>query len=251
MHLPDPDFPPLINGHAIVGVPDAFVTACRGVVDGDFGAADLVWSLATHRVDMALVLEPDVPGNRALEMGPLVVAALADSIGALMPPKTGVYLRWPDTILINGAEAGRIRIAMHPSDADAVPDWMVIGIELELQSTDQHHEPGDMEHQTTLFEEGGGDLDRSQILKSLSAHILTWINIWQDEGFPSVHSQFIGRVEGHSDPAMIGTGENRVHGKALGLSDDMELLVRSEDDGAIHNFAFKDCLVDLDAELMK
>ena len=242
MNLPDPEFPPLLTGHAVNAPATPFDTACRRAAAGELGAADLVWARATMRADMALVLEPDVPLGKSLEMVPLVFTAFADSLGALMPPNTSLQLRWPATILVNGGEAGRLRFAASTNDPAETPDWLVVGIELNLQEPQSEIEPGDQVHVTTLYEEGGGELDRTQILQSLSAHILTWINIWQDDGFPAVHDQFIGRVEGHLHGAPISTADGVVNAKVLGLSDEMELLIKPDGNAAVTALSLRDAI---------
>lgn len=234
MHLPDPRFPPLITGHPVDAPEIPFEVACRRAAAGELGAADLVWSRSTTNVDLALILEPDVALARSREIFPLAFTALADSLGALMPPLTTLLLRWPSTLLINGAKAGEMKFAASNGVEDQVPDWLVVGISIALQSGSGVPEPGKRENTTTVFEEGGGDLDRSQILQSFAAHMLTWIQDWQDEGFAAAHEQFIGRVEGREQPAAFFTpGGGALRGRVLGLSDDMELLVKSDIDGTM------------------
>ncbi len=234
MHLPDPRFPPLITGHPVNATESAFEVACKRAAAGDLGAADLVWGRSTTRADMALILEPDVPLEKAREIFPLAYTALADSLGALMPPLTTVLLRWPSTLLINGGEAGKLQFAASTQDESEVPDWLVVGVAVELQCTSGEIEPGLDADTTAIFEEGGGDLDRSAMLESFAAHMLTWIHDWQDDGFSSAHSQYIGRLEGHEEPASIRSEDgSTIRGSVLGLSDDMELLVKLESDGTM------------------
>ncbi|KUO56373.1 MAG: hypothetical protein APF80_13550 [Alphaproteobacteria bacterium BRH_c36] len=243
MHLPDPKFPPLITGHPVAAREFPFDVACRGAAAGELGAADLVWSRSTTSVDLALILEPDVPLSQSRQMFPLAFTALADSLGALMPPLTAVLLRWPSTLLINRGEAGKLRFAASTDVEDKVPDWLVLGVSLALQSAPDDPEPGKKAGATTVFEEGGGDLDRSQIMQSFAAHMLTWINEWQDDGFAAVHEQFIGRLEGAEEPAAIATGAGGpLRGKVLGLSDDMQLLVKCETDGTVRTLSLAEAL---------
>lgn len=235
MHSLNPRFPPLITGYAISATEDAHTVACKRAAKRELGAADVVWSRDTNRVDLALILEPDDPLARARQAYPLAVAALADSLGALMPPMTTLLLRWPATVLINGAEAGQVRFSASSSAEDAVPDWIVIGITLNLKHPDRTREGGNEPHTTTIHDEGGDDLDSVTILESISAHMLNWIHTWQEEGFRAVHEQFIGRLEGHEHPADIRTDNSCIlPGRVMALSDDMQLLVKSERDGTMH-----------------
>lgn len=249
MHLPDPRFPPLLSGHPINAPANAFAVACERAASGELGAADIVWGRSTTRVDMALILEPDVPLKKAREIFPLAYTALADSLGALMPPLTTVLLRWPSTLLVNGGEAGQLRFAASTKDEEEVPDWLVVGMTIELQRAMGVVEPGLQENTTALFEEGGGDLDRSAILESFAAHMLTWINDWQDDGFAAAHSQYIGRLEGHEQPAPIRTEDgSMLRGSVLGLSDDLELLVKLEADGTMRALSLAATLAGIDGQ---
>lgn len=229
MHLPDPEFPPILTGHPIKAPAKAFETACRRAAEGELGAADLVWARDTQRAEMALILEPEVSRRQALQIKPLSFAAMADSLGALMPPKTAVHLRWPNSILLNGAVAGQLQFALAQSRPDEVPDWLVAGVSIQVASPHIDREPGEAEQLTSIFDEGGGELDRTQMLRSISAHMLSWLQVWQDDGFKAVADPFIGRVEGYEHETDFNVAGRLVRGRVLGMSDEMQLLVRLTD----------------------
>ncbi|MEC9369302.1 MAG: biotin/lipoate--protein ligase family protein, partial [Pseudomonadota bacterium] len=112
MKMPDPTFPPLLKGHAVDSDTDAFDTACARAGAGKLGAGDVVWSRNTYNLDIAIVLEPDVPPAVAAQMMPVCMVAIGDCIGALTPPQVGQTFTWPNLIRINGATAGRVVAAM-------------------------------------------------------------------------------------------------------------------------------------------
>lgn len=229
--LADPVLPPILTAHAVDAARDVFAAAVAGARDGSYGAADCLWSRRTARAEFALVLEPDVPARRARQMGPLAFTAIADSLGSTMPPKTSVLLRWPGTILVNGAAAGEIRLAMADVvSPDVPPEWLVVGASIRLTRAPGRREPGEEPDVTVLFEEGGGDLDRTAVLQSAVAHVLAWLARWQDDGFACVHESFIGRVEGHETPAVIQSPEGPiVDARVIALTEDCELLVKDAD----------------------
>lgn len=229
MHLPDPDFPPILTGHPVKAPANAFATACRRAAAHELGAADLVWARSTECAEMALILEPEVARRQSLQIKPLFFNAIADSLGALMPPKTAVHLRWPNSILINGAVAGDIHFALAPSGPDEVPDWLVVGARIQVLSPHVDCEPGDALDLTSIRDEGGSELDRTQILRSLSAHMLSWLMNWQDDGFRAASDHCIARVEGYEDEARFTIAGETLRGRVLGISDDMQLLVRLAD----------------------
>ena len=84
---------------------------------------------------------------------------------------------------------------------------------------------------TSLSEEAGPEITRTDILQSLAAHFLTWLNTWQDEGFRPVHDQWLFRAEGREAPITIVHGRASVEGQVLGLDESANLLVKTASAG--------------------
>ena len=232
MHLEDPRFPPMLKGHAVKAPKRAFAEACRGAQARRLGAGDLVWSRNTARAEMAVVLEPEVELVKALQMGPLMMVALGDSLGSLCPPKVAIMYRWPHGVVLNGALAGEVRLGAPRVAADATPQWLVVGLALQLAAA---HD-GDVTDfvNTSLAEEGGGEITRTDILQSVSAHFLTWLNIWQDDGFRPVHDQWLFRAEGREKPITVSHAGEAVEGLVLGLDEATNLLLKPAE-GKVHS----------------
>ena len=246
MHLEDPRFPPLLTGHGVKAPAVPFEIACRGAADGTYGAADVIYARNTRKAELALVLEPDVPRRQALHMLPLFELAAIEAVGALMPPKTSVLLRWPQTLLVNVGVAGRFRFAMSSCASDEIPDWMVVGVQIDLEHDDAEREPGLMRDRTTLHGEGGGELTRSDVLEVIGSYVLSWIDSWQEAGQTAAAfaESWIGRVEGHEAPAPMhldgASGEN-VTAQVLGLDDEPQVLVKVAE-GDVRALAFESLL---------
>ncbi|MCB1520202.1 MAG: hypothetical protein KDJ37_06455 [Hyphomicrobiaceae bacterium] len=235
MHIDDPIFPPLLTGHAVKAPVAAFAEACRAAEAGELGAADIVYARNTAEAEIAIILEPDVARKTALQMLPLFALAVIEAVGALMPPKTSVLWRWPDRIVVNGGEVGRLSFAMSAGGPEDVPRWIVLGATLRVMPEPDGVEPGERHEVTSLFAEGSGDATRSRFLEMIAAFTLTWITTWSGDGFEPVHAALIGRIEGHAETAVIAFagepgGENMVAvGSVLGLDDEMRLLVKAGD----------------------
>lgn len=229
MHLPDPVFPPLLTGHAVKSPQRPFEHACREAERGTLGAGDLVWSRNTARAECAIVLEPEVSLSSALQMSTLAQVALADCLGSLLPPAVAVHHRWPGTILINGGAAGEVKLAAPTRAGDVVPDWLVVGMSLQLVHDDLDREPGEMPNQTVLSEEGGAEISRTDILQSFSAYFLSWLNTWQDDGFRPIHNAWMPRAEGDGKAMHIELdGAERIV-EVLGLDEEGDLVIKSVD----------------------
>lgn len=236
MHLEDPRFPPLLKGHAVKAPAEPFVHACRLAHAGELGAGDLVWSRNTGRVQMAVVLEPEVSLERALQMAPLLMVALGDCLGSLCPPKVAIQYRWPRGILLNGSSAGEVRIAVADVPAAAIPPWLVVGAELDVAAPREERQEWS---RTSLGEEAGPEITRTDVLQSLAAHFLTWLNTWQEEGFRPVHDQWLFRAEGREAPVALAYGGESVQGQVLGLDEGANLLVKTAA-GTVRSLAFID-----------
>jgi BirA family transcriptional regulator, biotin operon repressor / biotin---[acetyl-CoA-carboxylase] ligase len=230
----DPQFPPLLKGHPVKVPTQPLAHACRLAQSGELGAGDVVWSRNTARAELAIVLEPEVRLERALQMGPLMMVALGDCIGSLSPPKVAIHYRWPSGILLNGSVAGEVRLAAPKVSADAVPEWLVVGAELEIAAPREERQDWS---RTSLGEEAGPEITRTDVLRSLAAHFLTWLNTWQDEGFRPVHDQWLFRAEGREAPVTIA----HTDGQVLGLDESANLLLETGS-GEVRSLSFLDCV---------
>lgn len=224
----EPEFPPLLTGRRIIEGQSVLAAAIAGARATSLGAGDVLWDDHPARVELAILLEPEVPLTGAAQMLPVAMAAAGDCIGVLSPPQVGVMFRWPGEILVNGASVGRISLVSDRCRADAVPDWMVVHLTVRLQNESDEVEPGYVTHMTSLSEEGGENLTNVQLIESYSRHFLTWLNLWQDDGFKAVHGGFLERLCGQDEPIQLdAAGDEPI--TVLGLDEDGNLLVRQAD----------------------
>ncbi|MEQ9330798.1 biotin/lipoate--protein ligase family protein [Thalassobaculum sp.] len=188
-----PLFPPLLTGREVAAGADPMATAVRVAAAGaDPGV--FVFAGGDDLLRFAVTLAPEVPLERALQMAHALMIAVGDSIGALAPPEVAVEYRWPTTVLVNGAAAGRVRLAAAATDPAAVPDWLAVGLDLRL-SADTTTEPGERPGETALYEEGSGVIPPARLLESMSRHFLVWLRRWEEDGFRPLHDAWSARAE--------------------------------------------------------
>ncbi len=235
MHLADPDFPPLLKGHAVKAPLKPFAEACRRAQAHELGAGDVVWSRNTARAEAAIVLEPEVPLECALQMAPLLMVALGDCLGSLCPPKVAVQYRWPRGILLNGCVAGEVRIGCPRVGLAEQPEWLVVGAALEIAAQEERNDWTT----TTLAEEAGPEITRTDVLQSLAAHFLAQLNTWHDEGFRTAHDLWLFRAEGREAPVAVVHAGERIEGLVLGLDESANLLLKSAA-GPVRSLSFLD-----------
>ncbi|QPC44781.1 hypothetical protein HW532_20000 [Kaustia mangrovi] len=224
----DPTFPPLMSGRVAVDPPDPFACAKDAAARGEASAGEVFWLPDRDRVRLAVVLEPDVPAERAVQMQFAMMVAAGDALGAAGPPEMAVHYRWPGVIAVNGAVAGEVRLAL-PDDAGTgdVPRWLVVALDLALARPEGAPEPGEEAGRTTLRDEGLGDIGPSALIESLCRHFLVWIHLWTDDGFRPVHDAWMARLEGGGGDTEAAADGAR--GRAMGLEEDGSLLLRTEE----------------------
>lgn len=192
-----PDFPPLFNGMA---ADDPFGTACDRAERG-CDAGLITYAIRQTTLQAAIVFAPEVPLKEATIMLPICGIGFQNALGALAPPEVAVHLEWSGGIRVNGASCGKLTIAGAEADHNAMPDWLVIGLHLDLwPETD---DPGKTPDRTALFAEGCTGLDPADLISAWARHTLVAINTWSDDGSAAIHREWRGLVHGVDQPIEI------------------------------------------------
>ena len=153
------------------------------------------------------------------------LGAFADACGALGPPESPITFAWPHVFKVNGGNAGLARLAA-PQGAreDAVPDWIVVGIEARFTGR-EGEQPGTDPGRTTLLDEGFSDTDPTELTAAWARHLMAGLADWQARGFRVLAERYLARLE-------RGPGEDGKRGLDPATGD---LLL--EQDGARRRFA--------------
>lgn len=238
-----PALPPLLTGVEIGPEDDPLAAAARAAAapEGVPGGS-LFYAPRPDRLEAAIALAPETPLEEALFALYAAQVALADAFGALAPPEVAYEHGWPDAIRINGAEAGRFRIAAAaPEAADAPPAWLVIAVSLAAiapvdgagaDPAAAAAEPGLTPDKTTLAEEGCGDIAPQALLEAWARHFVYWLSRWLDDGPRPVIDAWRGRAVGWGETATLARGPRRARGVVLGLDDRGALMLKPEGGGA-------------------
>lgn len=224
--LPNPEFPPLLTGHAVPAQEDPLGMALEGARQGKFSAGDLCWSMAETHARGAIILEPECSLSRSLQMAPLLMVAIGDALGAIGPPNLALMYRWPSTLLVNGGEVGEVFLhAPEDTGLGDIPDFIVLGFSVAMSLPSEVFDaPGLARNTTALFEEGCGDLDRTQVLEAVARHFLSWVDTWEHDGFGAAHADFRGRMQ-PADNVALQIGPVKYNGRMIGIDEDGGLLL--------------------------
>ncbi|AKI01996.1 biotin-(acetyl-CoA carboxylase) ligase [Hoeflea sp. IMCC20628] len=228
--LPTPEFPPLLSGYAVPASDDPMQIAFEGARDGRFSAGDLCWSMAETHAFAAIVLEPECSLAKALQMAPLMMVAIGDALGAIGPPNLALMYRWPLTLLVNGGEVGEVFLrGPEGAGLEEIPSFIVLGFSVAMSlPAEVLDAPGLARNTTALFEEGCGDLDRTQVIEAIARHFLSWVDTWEHDGFAAAHPDFLGRMQ-PADTLSLRIGDVTHEGRMIGIDEDGGMLLEGAD----------------------
>lgn len=184
--------------------------AARGVEDGLLVLAD-----RADRLALALLLEPDRPRAATLETLYLLANAAADMLATHLPPLLPVGLGWPGRLLVDGAEVGRLRLAVADGAPEAPPAWLVLGLDLALAAGPD--EPGRDPERAALEELAGEAPDPVELTESLSRHLLSWLERLEREGPGPLRAAWNARCHGRGRPAKLALDGRALEGTLVGI----------------------------------
>lgn len=188
-----PDLPTLFEPIALREGADALLRAVE--LAPAKGAGTLCWVRAFRRLEAAVVLEPEQPLAAARPAVLAAANAACDALAALGPPEVAIALRWPATLIVNGGVVGAAKLAAPPRAVEyEVPDWLVVGVELRL-AWRGGHEPGLLPGETSLGEEGFGELDHAEWTAAWARHLMAGFADWQARGFAKLAEATLARLE--------------------------------------------------------
>jgi BirA family biotin operon repressor/biotin-[acetyl-CoA-carboxylase] ligase len=194
-HLPD--LPTVFAPVALREAGDAMARAVA--LAPERGAGTLAWVRSAARAEAAVVLEPEMPLAAARLAFLAAANALADALAAHGPPEIPVEYAWPSRLLVNGGACGALRLAAPPGAAeDAVPDWLVVGMEARLTMT-LPVEHGEVPDITGLAEEGWEDLPAAELTSGWARHLMAGLDDWQARGPRRLSERYLARLRDGRD----------------------------------------------------
>lgn len=193
--MPDPrhlTLPPPYTAYHVEGGDIAEAAVARAAE----GAGTLLWSFrpgaAPGRLDFAVVLEPDEPLAEARRAALAGQVALAEALAAHCAPERAVRLSPQGEVVLDTSRLGGLRLVAPPGAEDAVPDWLVLAVEL-IADRDHLDHPGQVPKSISLREEGFED--PAAIVESFAAHLMLAFDRWKHEGWDWVAGRASARLD--------------------------------------------------------
>lgn len=150
------------------------------------------WFSPAGNVHCAIVLRPDFPNARAGQLVYVGGVSAGAALAGLLSPMTGLRYRWPNRILLNELDAGRIVLAGPGLDRDPMP-WLVLGLMVNVAHHPENPEP---EAYNSVHASGSREVGVEALIEDFARHFLASINRWDEEGFEPIGRAWTARATG-------------------------------------------------------
>jgi BirA family biotin operon repressor/biotin-[acetyl-CoA-carboxylase] ligase len=171
------------------------------------------WLSPPGNLYLSIVLRPNLPAARMVEIGFLAALAVADAVDALLPRQVRATLKWPNDVLVRDGKIAGILL-------EFAEDVLILGIGLNVLQA-----PSGVSYPVSTIVGCGGlatvDGARDKLLTALA----NWFGTWQQEGFAAIGTAWLGRAHPIGSRLSVQIGERFVAGAFAGIDVDGTLLL--------------------------
>jgi BirA family biotin operon repressor/biotin-[acetyl-CoA-carboxylase] ligase len=175
------------------------------------------WLSPPGNLYLSIVLRPNLPASRSVEIGFVAALAVADAIEAMLPRHMRASLKWPNDVLVGDGKISGVLL-------EQADDALILGIGVNVL-----HAPGGMSYQVSTIVGCGGlatvDGTRTALLTALS----NWLDIWQQDGFAAIRTAWLGRAHPVGTLLRLTVGDGLVEGRFVDIAPDGALIMETDD----------------------
>ena len=187
------------------------------------------WESPAGNLSLSVLLRPAAPASDAPRWALLAAVALAEAVGAVLPPQAGLRLKWPNDLLLGGGKLAGV-LTHSAARAGGAIDWLVIGFGVNLATA-----PELPDRETACVAQAAPPPPPEQFAASLVARLDAWQARMLAEGFAPVRAAWLAYAPDPGSPVTLRLPARVVRGAFAGLNDDGRLLLSA--DGQTHAFA--------------
>lgn len=140
----------------------------------------VLWTGAPDRLVCAVSLAPDRTLAASRAVAQVALLALRDALAVMAPPERPILLSG-GSLLVDGASVAAVRFFAEPVAEDAVPDWAVLALEVDVLGDPGDPAPGLHPGRSSLRDEGFAEVDAARVLQGFCHHLLAWLDRWNDD----------------------------------------------------------------------
>lgn len=188
-------------------------------------ASGVRWYAPPGNLHCAILLRPDYPRSASGQL--LYVAALSagSALAGLLSPMTGLRYVWPNKLLINDLDAGRVMMSAAP-EPGAEHAWLALAFWINVALHPPNPEP---EAYNSVHASGSPEVRVEQMLEDVARYFLSWINRWAEEGFAPIRHHWQLRANGINEPCELRLQNDIVRGTMIEIDDEGRAVVDADD----------------------
>jgi BirA family transcriptional regulator, biotin operon repressor / biotin---[acetyl-CoA-carboxylase] ligase len=175
------------------------------------------WVSPPGNLYLSAVLRLDLPPARSVETGFLAALAVADAVGAMLPPQARTMLKWPNDVLVNDGKISGILL-------ERMDDALILGIGVNVLIA-----PDGVPYRASTIVGCGGlatvDGTGARLLSDLAA----WLDVWQQDGFAPIRTAWLARAHPVGTPLRLMAGDRLVSGRFADLAPDGALIIDTDE----------------------
>lgn len=202
------------------GAPDGTVVWAKRQTAGR-GRRGRAWTSDAGNLFCSLLLRPNVPVERCLQLGFVTANAVADTVASVLPPHAYVYCKWPNDVLIEGKKTAGILLEAGPVK-NGVPDWLVVGVGINVT-----HHPKDTPFPATDLDTEGSGASADALLVAFCRRFLSGMVTWRNLGFADTRRAWLARAWNLGKPITVRLETETLEGVFSGLDETGTLLLEA------------------------
>jgi BirA family transcriptional regulator, biotin operon repressor / biotin---[acetyl-CoA-carboxylase] ligase len=188
-----------IRRRAELGAVDGTVVWARRQTSGR-GRRGREWTSPKGNLYCSLLLRPSYPASKAMQLGFVTAAAVAEVVTETLQNDAHVTCKWPNDVLVNGRKVAGILIESSSAGGTAL-DWLAIGVGVNVVS--HPREAASRYPATSLAAEGAREVSLPKLLERYCRSLHRWIATWHENGFAAIRQAWLQRAHGLHEPILV------------------------------------------------
>lgn len=210
-----------IKRRADLGAVDGTIVWARQQTSGR-GRRGREWTSPRGNLYCSVLLRPNYPASKAMQLGFVTAAAVAEVVTGILPSGARVTCKWPNDVLVDGRKVAGILIESSSAAGKAL-DWLAIGVGVNVVF--HPREVASRYPATSLAAEGAREVSLPKLLERYCHCLQRWITTWHEHGFAAIRQAWLRRAHGLHEPILVRLENETFEGVFVNLDENGALVL--------------------------
>ena len=184
------------------------------------GRSGKAWYSPKGNLFFSILLRPKVPISVISQLSFVASLAVRQGLVNITNNMNGFIFKWPNDMLLNNKKISGILLECSPTNVSNVPDWVVIGIGLNIFES-----PEELDFATSLNEHGYF-VDLNILIKEIANHLEKFYKDWLINGFENIRNIWLKYSHPKGKKISIVIQNKKIEGKFNGITSDGSLIIK-------------------------